>query len=72
MRKLTLKEWEEKYVFEEVKQYARKNHLFIRPIWDPSIHDKLDDWSFIGPVKEEKGYTLEDQALYNISNLMKA
>lgn len=63
MRKLTLKEWEEKYIVEEVKQFNQKNHMFIRPVWDPSINGQLEDWSFVGPVKEKKGYTLEDQAL---------
>ncbi len=63
MRKMTLKEWEEKYIVEEVKQFNQKNHMFIRPVWDPAINGQLDDWSFIGPLKEKKGYVLEDQAL---------
>lgn len=63
MRKLTIKEWEEKYLIEEVKQFDQKNHMFVRPIWDQAINRRLDDWSFVGPVKEKKGYTLEDQAL---------
>jgi len=63
MKKLTLEEWEKKYIAEGVKQFDQKNHMFIRPGWDASIHGQLEDWSFIGPVKKEKGYTLEDQAL---------
>lgn len=63
MRKLTPEEWEEKYIRGDIEQFDQKNHMFIRPIWDPSIYDKLDDWSFIGPFKDKKGYALEDQAL---------
>ena len=63
MKKLTLKEWEDKYIVDEVKPFDQRNHMFIRPVWDADLNEQLDDWSFIGPVKKEKGYTLEDQAL---------
>ena len=63
MKRLTLNEWEEKYIKEEVKQFNQKNHMFIRPVWDESINSQLDDWSFIGSIRKKKGYALEDQAL---------
>jgi reductive dehalogenase len=68
LRRLTIEQWEKKYIVGGVKQFDQKNHMFIRPVWDPEINGLLDDWSFIGPVKEEAGYTLEDQALRWASN----
>ncbi|MCJ7596746.1 MAG: hypothetical protein MUO52_18440 [Desulfobacterales bacterium] len=53
MKKVTLEEWEKRYIAEEVKQFDQKNHMFIRPGWDASIHGRLEDWSFIGPVKKK-------------------
>ena len=37
--------------------------MFIRPAWDPTIHGLLEDWSFVGDVREKPGYRFEDQAL---------
>ncbi len=63
MRKLTLKEWEEKYIVGPVERFDQRNTMFNRPYWDPEIAGLLEDWSFVGGVKEKHGYTLKDQAL---------
>jgi len=63
MSKLTLSEWEEKYVVGPVERFDQKYTMFNRPGWDPEIKGLLKDWSFAGEVKEKPGYTLQDQAL---------
>ena len=63
MKKLTLQEWEEKYIAGDMKRFDQKNHMFVRPGWDAEINRLLDDWSFIGPVRDQAGYRMEDQAM---------
>ena len=63
MKKLTLNEWEEKYIVGPVERFDQKYTMFKRPIWDPEIKGLLKDWSFLGETKEKPGDTLEDFAL---------
>ena len=63
MKRLTLDEWEKKYVAGPVEQFDQKNIMFVRPVWDSEINRRLEDWSFVGDIKEEPGYAMEDLAL---------
>jgi len=63
MRKLSLEQWENKYIVGQVKQFDQKYNMFNRPGWDLEIKGLLDDWSMIGEAKDKPGYTLQDQAL---------
>jgi len=63
MKKLTLNEWEEKYIVRSVERFDQKYTMFNRPSWDSEIKGFLDNWSFIGEVKQKPGYTLQDLAL---------
>ena len=67
MKKLTLSEWEEKYIAGPVERFDQKYHMFNRPNWDPEVKRLLKDWSFTGEVKTETGYTLRDNALRQAS-----
>jgi len=63
MKKISLEEWEKKYIVGDVQRFDQKNTMFIRPGWDADINRQLDDWSFTGHLREKAGYKLEDQAL---------
>jgi len=63
VRKLTLDEWEKKYIVGKIERFNSRNSMFTRPTWDPEVKDLLEDWSFTGDVKDRPGYHLEDQAL---------
>ena len=63
MKKLTLSEWEEKYITGPVERFDQKYHMFNRPGWDPEVKKLLQDWSFTGEVKTKPGYTLQENAL---------
>ena len=68
MKKLTLGEWEEKYIVGPVERFDQKYTLFNRPAWDPEIQGLLKDWSFRGVVREKPGYTLQERALQRASS----
>ena len=38
MKKLTMAQWENKYIKGEVDPFDQKNQMFIRPGWDPEIN----------------------------------
>jgi len=63
MKKLTLAEWEAKYVVGSIERFDPKYHMFSRPTWDPDMQARLKNWGFLGDVRERPGYTLQDQAL---------
>jgi len=63
MKKLTLAEWQNKYVAGPIERFDQKNHMFNRPTWDPEIKELLEDWSFSSEARDKPGYTLQDQAL---------
>ena len=63
MKKLTLSEWEAKYIARPLKQFESKYNMFSRAGWDPEIKDRLKDWGFLGDIKDKPGFTLQDQAL---------
>ncbi|MBW1998522.1 MAG: hypothetical protein JRJ29_11230, partial [Deltaproteobacteria bacterium] len=63
MKKMTLDEWEKKYIRGPIEQFDQKNTMFLRPLWDPEVNKRLDDWSFVGEVKDRPGYRIEDLGL---------
>lgn len=63
MRKLTLEQWEKKYITGSIKRFDQKYSMYRRPNWDASIKDRQTDWSFMGEIKDTPGYTLQDFAL---------
>jgi len=63
MKKLTLSQWEEKYIVGPVERFDQKYIMFIRPSWDPELKGRLKDWSFKREVKQRPGDTQQDLAL---------
>jgi hypothetical protein len=63
MKRMTLEEWEAKYITGEVESFDQKNTMFVRPLWDPEVNGRLESWSFVGEVKDTPGYSMEDLAL---------
>ena len=68
MKRLTLDEWEQKYIAGTVERFDQKHQMFNRPAWDPEMKGLLEDWSFRGEVKEKPGYALLDLALSRASS----
>jgi len=63
MRKLTLEEWEKKYVPGPVERFDQKCTMFSRPLWDQEIKELARWVTDRTPGKPKPGYTLQDQAL---------
>ncbi len=55
MKTLTLEAWDRKYVVGEIEPFEQKNTMFSRPAWDPEVSGRLEDWSFVGEVKDRPG-----------------
>ncbi|MBW1999486.1 MAG: reductive dehalogenase [Deltaproteobacteria bacterium] len=64
MKKLTLEQWEKKYVRGDIKRFDQRYTMFNRPGWDKSIHGAVDSWAITGTTKDKPGYYLEDWALH--------
>lgn len=64
MNKLTLEEWEEKYVRGEVHRFDQRYTMFNRPGWDRGIHGAVESWAITGTLKDRPGYYLEDWGLH--------
>ena len=69
MKKLTMEQWENKYIKGKVTPFDQKNQMFIRPGWDPEINGMIGDWSLNGPPKGKVGFKLEDRALLSASSM---
>jgi len=63
MKKLTLNEWEGKYIIGPVERFDQKYTMFLRVYWDPEIKRLLKNWDFRGSAKNKAGLTLQDNAL---------
>ena len=63
MRKLSLEEWEKKYVAGEIKRFDQKYVMFARPQWDDKIKSLMRWVTERSASKPKAGYTLQDQAL---------
>jgi reductive dehalogenase len=62
MRTIDLEQWEKKYITRPIDRFNQKNTMFMRVMWDETVKNKLDDWSFTGEVRDQAGYTLQDLA----------
>jgi len=63
MKKLTLEEWEKKYIVGPIDRFDQKYTMFSRPLWDPQVKELLEWVLERSPSKGKAGYALEDQAL---------
>ena len=63
MRKLSLEEWEKKYVAGQIKRFDQKYVMFARPQWDDKIKELMRWVTERSASKPKAGYTLQDQAL---------
>lgn len=63
MRKLTLDQWEKKYVIAPLERYDPKNNMFNRWSWQPEMRASVKDWRFSGEITSKPGYSLRDLAL---------
>ena len=64
MRKISLEEWEEKYIVGPVKRFDQQNTMFNRTAWDTEIINLLENWSIItNSPKDKPGHTLDSVAL---------
>ena len=63
MKKLTLAEWEKKYVVGTIERFDQKYTMFARPDWDMDIRGQLDDWSFYGESQNKPGWGLEEYGM---------
>jgi len=68
MKRLTLDQWEKKYIAGTVERFDQKYQMFNRPAWDPEMKELVEDWSFGGEARERPGYTLLDHALKRASS----
>ena len=62
-------EWEEKYIFGEIKRFDQKNTMFNRPGWDSEINSLIDNWTISSDPKDQKGFMIEEKALSIASRL---
>jgi epoxyqueuosine reductase len=67
MKKLTMSEWQEKYIAEPIERFDQKYQMFNRPLWDPEIKGLLKDWNFSGEARERPGHTIMEHALQRAS-----
>jgi len=69
MKRLTLDQWEKKYIVAPVERFDQKNTMFNRWSWEPEIRKQLKDWCFTGEVTDKQGYALRDLALRRSSRV---
>jgi reductive dehalogenase len=69
MRKLTLEEWEDRYIKGTIDRFDQKNIMFARWSWDPTQRPLIKDWRFLGEVTDKPGYELRDLALRRASRV---
>jgi len=67
MKKLSLDEWEKKYIAGPVERFDQKNIMFIRPFWDTELQAILPDWLWNYAIKDKVGFTQQDFALHEAS-----
>ena len=60
MKRLTLDQWEKKYIVGPVARFDQKYEMFSRAMWDPEIKGRLKDWGFMGSVRDKPGYMLRE------------
>lgn len=68
MRKLSPAEWEKKYIVGPIERFDQKYTMFNRPVWDTEVSGLLDNWSFVGEIKERPGYSPWEHSLNRASS----
>jgi len=63
MKKLTLAEWEKKYIAGKIEPFDQKYIMFFRPDWDADLKGQMEDWTFSSGVQNSPGRRLEEIAL---------
>jgi reductive dehalogenase len=63
MKKLTLEQWEKKYIKGPIERFDQKNTMYARNLWDPKVMKAVANWGFTGDIKDKAGMTLKDNAL---------
>ena len=63
MEKITLDEWEKKYIAKPVNRFDQKNRVNMRAEWDPEWGRSLGQQNAEIEIKDEPGYTLWESAL---------
>jgi len=63
MRKITIQQWEKKYLIGEVKRFDNKFTVPSRTQWDLELKNRIDDWGTDGGPNPKPGHTLHDRAL---------
>ena len=69
MKKLTLDQWEKKYIVGPLEKYDQKYQMFARWSWDAELRKQVKDWRFLGEVTDKPGYSLPDLALRRSSRV---
>ncbi|MCX6013242.1 MAG: reductive dehalogenase [Chloroflexi bacterium] len=63
MKKLTLEQWEKKYIAGPIERFNQKNTMYARNLWDSEVMNAVSNWGFSGDIKDKAGMTLKDNAL---------
>ena len=63
--RITLDEWEKKYIAKPVHRFDQKNRATMRCEWDPEWGGILGKYNAEMEIKDEPGYTYWDAALLN-------
>lgn len=63
MKRITLSEWEKKYITRPIQRFDQKNRAHMRAEWDPEYGKRLGQWTAEAKIEDRPGYTLEDMAL---------
>ena len=67
MKKLTLEEWEKKYIAAPIEQFNEKNTTIEKIDSDPDFFRKAVEfggmYAILGHAKDRPGFTLMDQAM---------
>ncbi|MEW6663699.1 MAG: reductive dehalogenase [Thermodesulfobacteriota bacterium] len=65
MKKMTLEEWEKKYIGAPIECFDQKNRVNMRAEWDPKWGPALGPQNTDIEVQDRPGYRRRDWALYN-------
>lgn len=63
MKRITLEEWEKKYIVEPIERFDQKNEMFKRPFWDPEFRDLKRKALGLSVPRDRAGYGLLEVAL---------
>ena len=63
MKKLTLDQWQNKYIVGPIERFDQKHIMQNRPTWDPEIQTLMKNQSSNRENRNEPGFQQQDQAL---------